>query len=195
MTTWDLLEASLRERPKERAEGGIALLPPANERELRALQRYLGSRAVPLELQTLLAHTSGFESRFGRVDFLGRDMSVETFFDSLPILTDGSGNHWVIDLQSEMDPLGPIFYWCHDPPVAVMQAPTLVAFIEQLLEDPAPERTDWVGFVKNERALQIWRNDPNWIPAADASRFDRLEAGSIRGELAKIISRRRPASV
>jgi hypothetical protein len=46
-------------------------------------------------------------------------MSVEAFFRSVPILADGYGNFWILDAHTE--DWGPVYFWCHDPAVAVIQ--------------------------------------------------------------------------
>ena len=137
----------------------IGLLEPATKVQLEELYRKFGPRSLPSEFLDLLELTSGFEFvPVGRMDFLGRDMSVETFFRSLPILGDGLGNFWVIDMEAGSNVLGPVIFWCHDPPVAVIQAPTLAAFLEQVFDLGRRPHENMLKFT-NDRCHQIWRDD------------------------------------
>src|SRR6185503_731874 len=104
----------------------------------------------------------------GTVDFLGRGMSVETFFKSVPILADGLGNFFVLDAQSRQDSGGPVLFWCHDPPVAVVQAPTLAGFIEQVLSGDENALTD----TREQATMRIWSGDPYLVPVEQARESD-----------------------
>lgn len=137
----------------------IDLLEPATKVQLEQLHRKVGPRPLPSEFLDVLELTSGFKFvPMGELDFLGRNMSVETFFRSLPILQDGVGNFWVIDMEAGSDVLGPIIFWCHDPPVAVIQAPTLTVFLEQVFGLRRRTHKNMLEFTK-DRCHQIWRHD------------------------------------
>ena len=137
----------------------IGLLEPATKTQLEELHRQFGSRSLPPELLDLLELTAGFDFEpVGKMDFLGSDMLVETFFKSLPVLGDGLGNFWLIDMEAGTDVLGPVIFWCHDPPVALIQAPTLAAFLEQVFDLGRRPQKNMLEFTK-DRCHEIWRDD------------------------------------
>ena len=169
MTSLDVLEAATKERLSDRAgnPATVRLLAAASEDQLEALHR-TARAGIPPELRQLLRVTSGFEfPAIGRVDFLGREMAVETWFSAVPILGDDCGNFWILDLERS-DQLGAVIYWCHDPPVAVMQAPTLAAFFQQIFASSRPPHDDALTFVKRTCTARIWAKDPFLVPAAQA---------------------------
>jgi hypothetical protein len=148
----------------------IDLLPAARPREVDELERELGRR-VPPDVRDLLSLTTGFEfAPVGSVDFLGRDMSVETFFRSVPILADHYGNFWVVDAEPVSGEWGPVLFWCHDPAVLVVQAATLGDFLEQIFDLGRPVNRDALNAVREEHSAEIARDDPHLISAEQARR-------------------------
>jgi hypothetical protein len=106
----------------------VSLLPAITSDQLDGFQRALGRTHIPADMHDLLAFATGFAfAPVGTVDFLGRDLSVETFFHSVPLLGDGFGNFWILDAEPQ-DRWTAVLFWCHDPAVVVIQAPALPAF-------------------------------------------------------------------
>lgn len=170
VTPLEILEAATKEQLSDRdgAPASVTLLPPPTSDQLEALQRSKEHR-IPTELRELLNVTSGFEfTPVGRVDLLGRDMPVETFFSTVPVLGDDAGNFWVLDLEGGAEGPAAVIFWCHDPPVAVMQAPTVGAFFQQIFALGRPPHDDALTFVKQTCARRIWAKDQFLIPAAQA---------------------------
>lgn len=142
----------------------LDLVPPITQVELKELESGLG-RPIPADVRDLLLECRGFRfAPVGEIDFSGQGMSVETFFATLPILADGSGNFWVLDLETGGRGGGPVLFWCHDPAVMVIQSPTLSAFLRQVVEVGRAEHNDKLGWVRKERSRQIWANDPYLVP-------------------------------
>jgi hypothetical protein len=169
----DLLQAALAEEltDKDGSRLKIALFPPVTHQDLEQFEADLGS-PVPKEIRELLQFCSGFEfPPVGKVDFLGRDMSVDTFFASVPILADGAGNFWVVDLESRGN-WGPVMFWCHDPAVVVVGARDLSDFLQRIFEIGRPQHLDNLAFMQNERSRQIWKDDPYLMSVIAACKSD-----------------------
>jgi len=150
-------------------ELGIHVLAAVTIEQLAEFQRSNGISQVPDTVRELLAFTTGFDFEpIGRVDFLGRDMSVETFFHSVPILADGSGNFWILDLEADGSGGGTVMYWAHDPAVAIVQAASLTEFREQSFAARKPGNKDTLTFVRRESSRKVWKHDPYLTPAAQA---------------------------
>jgi hypothetical protein len=165
----DLLQAALAEELTDRygSRLKIALFPPVTQQDLEQFEADSGN-PVPQEIRELLQFCGGFEfPPVGKVDFLGRDMSVETPFASMPILADDCGNFWVVDLESGGN-WGPVMFWCHDPAVVVVGARNLSDFMQQIFEIGRPQHLDNLAFVQKERSHQIWKDDPYLVSAIAA---------------------------
>jgi hypothetical protein len=171
MTARETLEAARRDQQ-------IELLPPVTTGQLTEFQRLVETPQMPPEIVELLRFASGFESNaFGTVDFLGRNMSVETFFRSAPILADGCGNFWIVDLASDEGAWGPVLFWSHDPAVAVIQASNLADFLQQILDVGRAGRPDALTFVRKVSSRRIWSDDPYLVPVSEArAQGDRIVA-------------------
>jgi SMI1 / KNR4 family (SUKH-1) len=168
-TPWEILQSALRETLTDagRTPLEIRLLPPLSQGELAQLETELG-RKLPADLRELLVLCRGFEfSPVGTVDFSGGEMSVAIPFAAIPVLPDGSGNFWVVDIEPE-ERSGSVMFWCHDPAVMVIQAPTLSEFVQQALGIGRPGHSDPLTFIKEERSRQIWADDPYLVRAAEA---------------------------
>lgn len=161
MTLREILETAQRKQQ-------IQLLPAATTDQVTEFQRSIGQPKMPAALAELLRFASGFESRSaGTVDFLGRDMSVQTFFRSTPVVGDGSGNFWIVDLASDEGLWGPVMFWSHDPAVAVIQAASLADFVQQILDVGQPGKSDLLTFVRKESTRRIWSSDPYLVPVSE----------------------------
>ena len=182
---WEILQSALRETLTD-ADGTplkIRFLPPLSQGELARLETELG-RKLPADLHELLVLCRGFEfSRVGTVDFSGGEMSVAIPFAANPVLPDGSGNFWVVDIEPE-EHSGPVMFWCHDPAVMVIQAPTLSEFLQQVLGMGRPGHSDPLRFTKEERSRQIWADDPYLVRAVEARESVDPDLAAFAAELA-----------
>ena len=146
----------------------LDLMPPLTQSEVKQLESVL-ERPIPADVRDLLLACRGFAFRpIGTIDFTGREMSVETFFATMPVLADGSGNFWVVDIESGGSRSGPVLFWCHDPAVMVIQAPTLSAFLRQIIEIGQAGHNDLLTWVQRERSQRIWADDSYLMPSKAA---------------------------
>jgi cell wall assembly regulator SMI1 len=179
-TPWEFLQAAGR---GDGTAVEIHLQPPLAQKELAQLEAETG-RKLPPDLRELLLLCRGFEfPPAGTVDFSGRDMSVEIPFASMPVLADGNGNFWVVDIESEQH-MGPVMFWCHDPAVMVIQAPTLSEFLQQIVDIGRAGHTDLLAFIREERSRKIWTADPYLIPAEGARKSADPDLAAFGAELA-----------
>jgi hypothetical protein len=185
---WEILQSALRETLAD-ADGApleIRLLPPLSQGELAQLETELG-RNLPPDLRDLLVLCRGFEfSPVGTVHFSGRGMSVATPFAGIPVLQDGSGNFWVVDIEPEYP--GPVMFWGHDPAVMVIQAPTLSEFLQQVVGIGRPGHIDLLTFIRKERSRQIWAADPYLMPAEEGRKSTDPDLAAFAEELAASFS-------
>src|SRR3954470_14261124 len=110
---WEILQSALKETLTD-ADGTpleIRLLPPLSTDELAQLETEMG-RTLPADLRELLVLCRGFEfSPVGVVDLSGGEMSVAIPFAAIPVLPDGSGNFWVVDIEPKEEHSGPVMFW------------------------------------------------------------------------------------
>lgn len=148
----------------------LKLLPPLNDAEIRDLESSLPC-PLPEEARELFSYCRGldggpegtFTDIVQEVEFsgLGDVFGLEEIFPhSVPVVHDGAGNFWVVDLVGDSTSWGPIFYACHDPPVIVYQTDSLAHFISELLRLGNPPRESELAGVHNEHDGRIWRENP-----------------------------------
>ena len=150
-------------------EGGgsskLVLLPGFSKEQISALEDKLPC-SIPTEIKDLLDYTSGFENGpLEGVNFTGAflsDFDVHEILPyGLPIAHDGCGNYWVIDLVSQSQQWGPVFYVCHDPAVIVYQADDLKTFITDIIRFSNPPHQGDLDEVQEKYSMTIWKNNPN----------------------------------
>lgn len=153
-----LVEMADRARATGRA---VTIDPPMTRREINDLATRCG--ALPPAIRELVEFTGGVSVDDIVVRLLG-DYSFEfeeMFVCSVPITTDGAGNFWVVDVA----PNGTwrsVFFIAHDPPVAVLQARDVGAFIEQVFERAESK------LLNHEAVMRIWKDNPHAIPRSQA---------------------------
>lgn len=121
---------------------------------------------LPHEIKELLALASGFEFAYvGRVDFRG-ELPFE-FEDAFPcglsLAGDGEGNFWVQDIRPDTGAWGAVFFVSHDPPVIVVQAPSLAEFLNQIFDIGRPPHNNALAQIKTVITPRIWADDPYLI--------------------------------
>ena len=173
MTPKQVIEAALGERfqPEGEEPYTLELRPGLSEAEFREFAARF-PHPLPPEIEELLRFTRGFD--FGsvdpEVDFTGRlDFEdADVFPHGAPIAGDGCGNFWVVDVNPESGAWAPVFYACHDPPVIVYQSASLAEFLEELFNIERPGRSSQIEYVHEDASMDIWRNNPDLIPAPEA---------------------------
>ena len=149
----------------------LRLRPPPPRTEVDALQTELGV-PLPGELRALLERTGGIDGgALETIDFTGASFDVELrdiFPSGLPIAQDGSGNHWVLDLEPDAAP-PLVFYASHDPPVVLLQSSDLAHFLDEVFAEPIPSRK---SLVHEDRLFHVWRENPAELDHAAALEAD-----------------------
>ena len=141
-------------------------------RELKEFERRMPG-TIPDEIRDLLNFTSGIEiDSFGVIDFLGRNpFECEDLIPyGVPILGDGDGDFWVIDIRQDTGIWGAVFFVCHDPSVIIIQAPMLTIFLEQIVQSFKPPHTNLLSYVKDEVVYKIDDAYPHFIDLEEARR-------------------------
>jgi hypothetical protein len=160
----------------ERFSQSVTLLPALSEREIAQFQEQLPG-PLPEEIRQLLLYSAGFDSkpqsirqRAGTVRLTGHEgfELPEVFPASVPLLPDGCGNFWVVDINPQNGAWGAVFYACHDPAVIVVQARDLTTFLSQLLDPEKSEPENAVHHVHEEAVTVIWKDDPWLVSVQDA---------------------------
>jgi cell wall assembly regulator SMI1 len=102
----------------------LELRPGLSESQIADFQNGMGV-ALPPEIRDLLRYSVGFDlhtkskrSSEAPVRFTGNPGFAfeETFPKSVPVLPDGVGNYWVVDINANTGKWDCVFFACHDPP-------------------------------------------------------------------------------
>jgi cell wall assembly regulator SMI1 len=148
----------------------LELRPPATEAEIRRLEETLPG-PLPEEMRAALGVTTGLADgpleSFSLLDLEGFGLE-EAFPQAYSIAHDGYGNYWVLDLLPGDGAWGPVFYACHDPPVIAYQAPTIEAFLEDVVALWRPGRSP-VDRMHEDVVHRIWRDHPGLLTPAEAA--------------------------
>jgi hypothetical protein len=75
-------------------------------------------------------------------------------------------------------------FWCHDPAVMIIQAPTLSEFLQQVLGIGRPAHSDPLTFIRKERNRQIWATDPYLMAAEEAHKLTDRDLAAFAEKLA-----------
>lgn len=122
-------------------------------------------------MRELFRYARGFEGGWlETIDFSGLTFSYgmgfgmeELFPHPVHIAGDGLGNFWIVDLTSNSEMWGPIFYACHDAPVIVFQSPCVSDFIIEVLKElDAPWKSE-IDEVMEKHVGTIWRDNSGAI--------------------------------
>jgi hypothetical protein len=148
----------------------IELLPPATDDEIRALEVSLQG-PVPGEILDALRVTTGMAAgpleSFSLLDLEGFGLD-EVFPNAYSIAHDGYGNYWVLDVLPGGRDWGPVFYVCHDPPVIAYQAPSIEAFVRDLIALAPDDPRSAIDRVHESAVNRIWAEHPGLVPQPDA---------------------------
>jgi hypothetical protein len=146
----------------------LKLDPPLSPAEVVSFENSLPCK-LPLEERELLQYCRGISVDFDKpfieasVCFSGSPGDCDLNWlspHSFPIVADGDGNDWVVDLTPESTGIGPIFYNCHDPPVMIFQSESLTHFIQEILKlGNAPWKSE-ITDVQEDYAFEVYANDP-----------------------------------
>lgn len=152
----------------------LTLAPGLAASEIRALEESIGV-PLPDELRALLAHTAALDGVLTAVEFTGTEAGFElldVFPAGLPIADDGFGNSWVVDLTPGAREVAPVFFACHDPPVILLQSPSIGHFLHEAFRLYVPPHASLVDDVHEDRLFDVWGRNPGVLTRAEA-----LESG------------------
>ncbi len=139
----------------------LELLAPATDAQVRALEAALHG-PLPDEIRAALTVTTGFANgpleSFSILDLEGFGLE-EVFPHAYSIAHDGYGNYWVLDVLPGADDWGPVFYACHDPAVIAYQAPSIDAFVQDLVALPPDDPRSPIDRVHDHIVHELWRGD------------------------------------
>jgi cell wall assembly regulator SMI1 len=162
MTPLDALR-ELQARKLVTVEHGEAcdaeLLPAMSWEEIDALEEQLGA-PIPHAIRELMANAGGVEVDCDELSWNGRAFGQEVrdaFPCSMPLLDDGAGNSWSVDIDRQTGAWGPVYFVCHDPAVVVRQADSLAQFIVQFADDCCqPEREGSLSRMSQRLVNKVW---------------------------------------
>jgi hypothetical protein len=147
---------------RARASGRVVTIDsPATPDAIADLESRCG--ALSGHVRELVQYAAGFSVDELAVRFLGEHpFEFEGVFRcGIPIATDGAGNFWVVDVGADGS-WRSVFFVAHDPPVVLVQARDLGAFIDQVFERPGRELT------RDEAVVRIWKDNPHAMARAEA---------------------------
>jgi SMI1/KNR4 family protein SUKH-1 len=166
LTPIDVIKAALETRlvDEDGEPVSLSLQPPLDAKAVETLEKRIGV-PLPDELRVLLSFCSGVEGCFDGIDFTGNTSfeQREIFPHGLPILADGFGNAWVLDLTSERTPTAPLFFACHDGPVILYQSPDLATFLGEVFKLYQSPHKSLIDDVHEDRLFHVWRRNPQVI--------------------------------
>ena len=140
----------------------VKLQPPATDEQLRRLQAGLPC-PLPDEIRDALRVTTGLADgpleSFSLLDLEGFGLE-EAFPHAYSLAHDGYGNYWVLDLLPGSTDWGPVFYACHDPPVIAYQAPSIEAFLRDVVAMPVDDPRSPIDEVHERVVNRIWSENP-----------------------------------
>lgn len=137
---------------------GTKLLPPLSAAEIADMQRRYGCDFTP-EVRALLAFCGGFEEgpmecvtfKGEPADYLPPPMNGR--FDD--IAQDGFGNFWFLWHPCANGRLGPIYYYQHEGPMLIYQAPDIEMFVSECLRFMRPPYESLIDDVHEFRLRPI----------------------------------------
>ena len=152
----------------------LELKPPATDEEVRRLEASIPG-PLPDEIRDALRVTTGLANgpleSFSLLDLEGFGLE-EAFPHAYSIAHDGYGNYWVLDLLPDTTEWGPVYYACHDPPVIAYQAPTLEAFLRDVVAMAPDDPRSPINQVHDGAVSRIWHDRTGFMQqpvAADST--------------------------
>ncbi len=135
------------------------LLPPMSSEEIEAIEELIGA-PLPVSIRELMAYAGGVEVDCDQLAWNGALMGQDVpdaFSSWIPVLEDGAGNSWNVDIDRQTGEWGTVYFACHDPAVLVRQADSLAEFILQFADDACqPEREGNLYVVAERMTHKVW---------------------------------------
>lgn len=152
----------------------LKLEPAVTRKQIAEIEQSLPC-PMSNEIRELLEYCSGFSFEFGGgivEGALGFAEEPSNYLDdvlprAIPLIYDGFGNQWLIDLDTESSRYGPVYYGCHDPPVLVLQSNTFAEFLDELFKLGNEPWTSKISEVHENLVHHVWRNNPGVLSYDD----------------------------
>ena len=171
-STREIIQSALGQNlvGKDRKPVHLRLVPGLTSEEVDDFARSLPSPPSD-DVRDLLEFCSGIEGALEQIDFTGRTLSSGFGADflvphGLPIAKDRCGNHWVVDLQPGSSNWGPVYFYCRDAPVMLLQAATVQQFVGEVLKMHIPPHRSLIDDVHEDRLFNVWGKNPGVISHA-----------------------------
>ena len=149
----------------------LELLPPATDAQTRALEAALPG-PLPDEIRAALAVSTGLANgpleSFSILDLEGFGLD-EAFPHAYSIAHDGYGNYWVLDVLPDSTDWGPVFYACHDPAVIAYQAPSIDAFLRDVVAMPIDDPKSRIDEVHDKVVHGLWSDSSSLMTQSTAA--------------------------
>jgi hypothetical protein len=148
---------------KDGVRSEFKLLPPLSREELTAFSSRVPC-PIPPDIYELLMFASGFMGTWlEMINFAPARKFVgfeEVFPHAVDLANDGAGNYWIVDLTKDSKCWGPIFFACHDAPVIVYQADSLLHFVQEVVRQGNQPWKSEIGDVCGRFSERIWADNP-----------------------------------
>lgn len=142
----------------------VTVHPPLSIEQMADLETRSGA-SLPIEIRELIEYAGGFSVDDFAVMFgVDEPFECEGLLPSgIPIATDGVGNFWIVEVGDDGGGLwGPVLFVAHDPPVIIVQAPDVAAFIGEVFTATDPSE------LPEPYVAEVWRRNPYVIPRSEA---------------------------
>jgi hypothetical protein len=154
MTPNQAVDALLSRHYRDNARARI--VPLYDHDSLADVRRRLHS--VPPNIDDLLSRGAGIQIGYSEVRWDGNLAGAQTdaLPVSIPVMEDGLGNFWMVDVDPIKCLWREIYYVSHDPPVIVHQASNFSGFLLQFGDECASENGGLITRVHEGAAREIW---------------------------------------
>lgn len=138
----------------------VDLIAPMTETEIEEYRNTLPNKHLPEEIEDLLKFSRGFSFQtFDDIqwDTFGDFGFEEVFPHSIPLVGDGFGNFWVLDIDSQGQ-WKSVYYVCHAPAVIVKHSENLAEFILHVDEFGRLNNASHLMTIHRETVEEIYTN-------------------------------------
>ena len=138
----------------------VELLEGMNDQEIDKFKSHLPNNALPNEIEELLRFSKGFdflELDEVRFDAFGQFGFEEMFPYSIQLASDGFGNFWILDIDTQGN-WNAVYFICHNPAVVVKHSENLSEFIKHVDEFGLKGEMSNLDIIHEKTVFEIWNN-------------------------------------
>lgn len=152
----------------------LKIQPGMSASEISAFEAKLPGK-LPPAIRDLLSVSSGFSIGEDEVDFCQYNEWAYSFLlpHVIVLRSDGSGDSWVIEVNSKNGDWCHVWFECHDPPVLQYQCETLIEFIDGVFDEYRLEKAQKghqsILRCASTQRHKLWRNHKRF-PRAESLR-------------------------